>query len=143
MPVEVWARYEAWPQCQACAPGPNSSQRVSLPSTVLFHQFLTAFFCQLAEVVFDAQGYPRWEASGRCPWPLHFPGPLRFAYPVCRTGCPIDEIPLFSNYSPCFHKIGYIQKIVYNKINYLVKSMIEKSVYFYKIGRFFPGQGGS
>ena len=28
------------------------------------------------------------------------------------------------------------------KNNYLVKSMIEKSVYFYKIGRFFPGQGG-
>ena len=28
---------------------------------------------------------------------------------------PIDEIPLFSNYSPCFHKIGYIQKIVYKK----------------------------
>ena len=55
---------------------------------------------------------------------------------------PIDEIPLFSNYSPCFHKIGYIQKIVYKKNNYLVKSMIEKSVYFYKIGRFFPGQGG-
>ena len=54
---------------------------------------------------------------------------------------PIDEIPLFSNYSPCFHKIGYIQKIVYKK-NYLVKSMIEKSVYFYEIGRFFPGQGG-
>ena len=55
---------------------------------------------------------------------------------------PIDEIPLFSNYSPCFHKIGYIQKIVYKQINYLVKSMIKKSVYFYKIGRFFPGQGG-
>ena len=55
---------------------------------------------------------------------------------------PIDELPLFSNYSPCFHKIGYIQKIVYQKNNYLVKSMIEKSVYFYKIGRFFPGQGG-
>ena len=29
---------------------------------------------------------------------------------------PIDEIHLFSNYSPCFHKIGYIQKIVYTKI---------------------------
>ena len=58
------------------------------------------------------------------------------------TRYPIDEIPLFSNYSPCFHKIGYIQKIVYKKINYSVKSMIGKSVYFYKIGRFFPGQGG-
>ena len=68
-------------------------------------------------------------------------------WPSCRCRCPswnypIDEIPLFSNYSPCFHKIGYIQKIVYQKNNYLVKSMIEKSVYFYKIGRFFPGHGG-
>ena len=54
---------------------------------------------------------------------------------------PIDEIPLFSNYSPCFHKIGYIQKIVYEKINYLVKSMIAKSVYFHRIGRFFQDRG--
>ena len=68
-------------------------------------------------------------------------------WPSCRCWCPswnypIDEIPLFSNYSPCFHKIGYVQKIVHQKNNYLVKSMIEKSVYFYKIGRFFPGHGG-
>ena len=34
---------------------------------------------------------------------------------------------LFSNYSPCFHKMGYIQKIVHNKINYLVvKSVFAK-----------------
>ena len=56
------------------------------------------------------------------------------------------RIPLFSNYSPCFHKIGYIQKIVYNKINYLVKSMIEKSVYFFffflQNRQIFPGTGG-
>ena len=66
----------------------------------------------------------------------------RWCTPVILVGYPIDEIPLFSNYSPCFHKIGYIQKIVYKKNNYLVKSMIEKSVYFYIMGRFFPGQGG-
>ena len=41
------------------------------------------------------------------------PKPTRFL--ALNLPYPIDEIPLFSNYSPCFHKIGYIQKIVYKK----------------------------
>ena len=66
--VEIWARYEAWTQCEARVAGRNSCPYLSLPNTCLIVKHLSMlaitkylFFGQLAQVVSHAEGHPRWE----------------------------------------------------------------------------------